>query len=193
VAQREAGALGDKIGRLQAVLSDETAAMARTAECRTADTKRLGDWLADPVGPRPGPSAETSAAEDAQLALAPDSAAARSALPGIEATQRGAIQRREKASADKSLAAAEVLAGEIAPILLSELKSRLEAALQVEAKLRALVGLFRSQQTGVMGFAEPVENAINSVRRSAGVRHEGEWAAAYWEALLTDPAHGLGR
>jgi hypothetical protein len=193
VAQREVGALGEKIGRLQAVLSDETAAMARTAECRDLDRKRLGDWLANPVGPRPQKSVETDEAETNQLSFAVDAAAARATLGAIEAQQRAAIERREKGSADQSMAAAEVLAGEIAPILLSELKSRLEAALQVEAKLRALVDLFRSQQTGVMSFAEPVEGAINSVRRSAAVRHEDQWAIEYWQSLAADPLHGLGR
>jgi hypothetical protein len=85
------------------------------------------------------------------------------------------------------MAAAEVLAGEVAPILLSELRSRLEAALQVEAKLRALVSLFRSRDE-VAGYAEPVENAINSVRRSAGVQREDDWAIGYWAGAADRPS-----
>jgi len=95
-----AAAFGDKIGRLQAVLASEDEAMRRTAECRELGRKRLGDWLADPVGPRPGPSAETDPAETNQLSFAVDAAAAQATLSSIEAQQRDVIRRLEQATQD---------------------------------------------------------------------------------------------
>jgi hypothetical protein len=192
IASREAGALGEKIGRLQAVLSDETAAMARTAECRDLDRKRLGDWLANPVGPRPQKSAETDEAETNQLAFAVDAAAARATLGAIEAQQRAAIERREQATRNKVTAVADVILDEFVVELLTELRCKIEVALSTEARLRGLVTVLR-QDEGVARLAEHIETAIRATRASAAAPRDDEWALHVWQSLAADPAHGLGR
>ena len=176
VAGREAAAFGDKIGRLQAVLASEDEAMRRTAECRELGRKRLGDWLADPVGPRPGPSAETDPAETNQLSFAVDAAAAQATLSSIEAQQRDVIRRREQATQDKVIAVADVILDEFVVELLTELRRKIEAALSTEARLRGLIAALR-QHEAVARLAQHIETEIRATRASAAAPRDDDWGA----------------
>jgi hypothetical protein len=192
-AQQQAAAARAPHDRLGAVISNFMAAERALEAAKAEDERILGEWLAEPDGPRPGPSPRTLAAEARLAALAPDAAAARQAvdqyLPQIRETQAAvtaAGDRHRELIAIAALAASDEL-------IRDELMPRLNAVLETEARLRSVAQALRQRSLATPPWpaagarSAQVIEALTQARKQAGVPLDHDSGERLLNALGTDP------
>jgi hypothetical protein len=130
------------ITRLSAITGALAAAEADLARCRAADDCRLGEWLVTGgEGARPEVSLATLEAERRVAGLARDGAAARAAMPALEASYQQAAAPIRAAQSERD-AAVYAVAGEVGMFFVRTIfRQRIAELMATEA---VAVGLVRA-------------------------------------------------
>jgi hypothetical protein len=196
-ASRELDEAQKPAHRLSSAVAELREAEHRLAELRSQDDTALAAWLSDGAkGPRPEPSPTTLDAERHVARLNRDGAAARAALPAVEARSQALAERVRSLHRERD-EAAYWAAADAAQVFARLWRAKLLDALRDEATLRSLhnelvaVGNLGDGVTAALGAAKAVADLINETRRGAAVPHNQESGRRLISALTTDPTASL--
>lgn len=176
--------------RLQRLVADAAEADRRLAEARAADEAALGEWLANPTGDRPQPPPEIGELAARAATLAVEAKAAEKALPPL-------LERRGQAAAAVAEAAGRrddalpLAAVEAAEALLSELRARVAAALEIEACVRGLAAELQGRsirgesRTGADAAGRIVERIV-ATKHEPAIALDLAGARAFLDRLASD-------
>jgi hypothetical protein len=194
---RELGEAQKPAQRLFAAVAELEAAERSLAELRERDNAALADWLATGAeGPRPESSPATLDAERRVAQLNRDGAAARTALPAVEARLQAIAERVRTLHRERD-DAVYWAAADAARAFALRWRERLVGALREEATLRGLhtelltIGNLGNGVTAALGAAKVVGDLINEIKRSAAVPHDQESGRRLVAALMADPSAAL--
>ncbi len=185
------------VHRLSSAVAEFEAAERELAELRGRDNAALAAWLAEgATGLRPEPSPATLDAERRIAQLNRDGAAARTALPAVEARSQALAEQVRTLHRERDEAAYRA-AADAARVFAQRWRAKLVDALRDEATLRSLhnelvtIGNLGEGVTAALGAARAIADLINETRRSAAVPHDQESGRRLVAALMTDPSAAL--
>jgi hypothetical protein len=183
--------------RLSSAVAELEGAERELTELRVRDNAALAAWLAGSAeDPRPEPSPKTLDAECRIARLNRDGAAARTALPAVEARLQGLAERVRTLHRERD-EAAYWAAVDAARACARRWRDRIVGALREEAILRSLhnelvaIGNLGDGVTAALGAANVIVDLINDTKRSAAVPHDQESGRRLMAALMTDPSAAL--
>lgn len=192
IAAAELNAAQQPAARFGDVIAKAARLEAEIASLRTADTARLGAWLAaGAAAPRPQPCPAMIAAEPRLEALAAEAVAARAALPAAEQAFQHCAERVRALQARRDAAIGEA-AIEAARHYAKAYRAALTAALEREAVLHGLRNELLSRGNrpngapGATNAAARIGDLIAETKRSAAVRHNPQAGQRLLAALVSD-------
>jgi hypothetical protein len=173
--------------RLQEAIGGAQAAEERLADCRRLDDQALAAWLASgATGPRPQPSDATLASERDAAVCRQDAAAARGAMPAVEAQYTAAVHVIHGRQAARD-AAAITLAAAIAKLRAAELAARLRSMLAEQASILSVAdALVSAFNDAARPAAADIRLAVDKVLRETGIPHRPEPGRRLIDRLMTD-------
>lgn len=183
--------------RLSSAVAELEAAEHTLAELRSQDNAVLAAWLSDGAeGRRPEPSPATLDAERCIAQLNRDGAAARAALPAVEARCQALAERVRILHRERDEAAYGA-AFDAARSFAHCWRAKLLGALRDEATLRSLhnelvtIGNHGDGVTAALRAAKAIADLINETKRSAAIPHDQESGRRLISTLMTDPTAAL--
>ena len=183
--------------RLSSAVAELEGAERELTELRIRDNAALAAWLTGSAeDPRPEPSPETLDAERRIEQLNRDGAAARTALPAVEAHLQGLAERVRTLHRERDEAAYRA-AVDAARACARRWRDRIVGALREEAILRSLhnelaaIGNLGEGVTAALGAANVIADLINDTKRRAAVPQDQESGRRLMGALMTDPSAAL--
>jgi hypothetical protein len=198
-AEERFGELDQPVRALQAVIAEADQAEVVAAGHQAEHQQRVGAWLAGgAIGERPAPTHEQVRAERAAKVARGNADAAEKMLPEFLAPRNAALAVVNATAVERDACLVAAAVDAAAEVVESELKPKIEAMLQIEARLLGLrhaLFLRANAASGAIPAAGGAGGAIIDLIRAAqaavGVEQANAAGAAFLNALAGDPTAKL--
>jgi hypothetical protein len=198
VAQGHFDEVDRPVQALNKIIAAAGAAERELAEHQAERQQRLGAWLVDGGGERPGVSHTEVRAEREAKTARTDAAAAEKALPPLLAPRMAALAALNMASAQRDAALCSAAVDAAGEVVEAELKPAIEAVLRVEVRIQALrhaLWMAGNRASGSIpvapGAAGRIVEMIVAAKREVGVERDNAAGEEFLNRLCADPTAKL--